>query len=145
MSILNLISEQKILSAMRKGDYENLAGAGKPIQWIDTSLVPEEKRLAFDLLQKNSYTLPWIEKKNKLHKRITAYRQALREWQMEQPDPSQPGQLPPSFKERLQEINRRIFDYNNSVPVETLQVSFIDANRELAAILDQFPETDPTG
>lgn len=52
----------KILrEAREQGAFDNLPGKGKPIQWEDESMVPEDQRLANRLLKHNNFTLDWIE------------------------------------------------------------------------------------
>ena len=51
------IVEQRILEAQKRGDFDNLPGAGKPLTFEDDSCVPEELRLAFKIL-KNAGCLP---------------------------------------------------------------------------------------
>lgn len=56
-SCLTQIAEQKILEAQKKGEFDNLSGAGKPLEFEDLSSVPEELRMAYKIL-KNSGCLP---------------------------------------------------------------------------------------
>ena len=51
------IVEERILTAQKKGDFENLDGSGKPLTLTDDYHVPEELRLAFKIL-KNADCLP---------------------------------------------------------------------------------------
>jgi len=146
MNILHQISEQKIQAALQHGDFENLSGAGKPIRWNDNLLAPEDKKLTFDLLQNNGFTLPWIEKGIEVRKGITKFRHSLREWFIENPSSSQFGELPTTLMDTLAGLNQKIIDYNRSVPVGALQVSFIDADRELELLRNEFPGcTSETG
>jgi hypothetical protein len=49
--------EERILAAQRNGEFENLAGAGKPLASEDMSRVPQELRMAYKIL-KNADCLP---------------------------------------------------------------------------------------
>ncbi len=51
------IAEAKIKEAIAKGDFDNLAGAGKPLVLDDDSQVPPELRMAYRVL-KNAGCLP---------------------------------------------------------------------------------------
>jgi len=51
------IAEERIQEALRRGDFENLEGRGKPIIYDDDSMVPEELRMAYKIL-KNADCLP---------------------------------------------------------------------------------------
>ncbi len=51
------IAEARILEAIEKGQFSNLAGAGKPLELEDLSQVPEELRMAYKIL-KNAGCVP---------------------------------------------------------------------------------------
>lgn len=57
MPIMPWLAEQRILEAMREGEFDNLAGSGKPLELEDLSGVPEELRMSFKIL-KNAGILP---------------------------------------------------------------------------------------
>jgi len=51
------LAEQRILEAQRNGEFDDLAGKGKPLQLEDHSSIPEELRMAYHVL-KNAKVLP---------------------------------------------------------------------------------------
>lgn len=51
------IADEKIREAIRKGEFDDLPGAGKPLPPEDDTMVPEELRVAFKIL-KNAGALP---------------------------------------------------------------------------------------
>ncbi|MBW1957560.1 MAG: DUF1992 domain-containing protein [Deltaproteobacteria bacterium] len=51
------IIEERILTAQKRGEFENLPGAGKPLKFEDDSFVSEELRLAYKIL-KNADCVP---------------------------------------------------------------------------------------
>jgi hypothetical protein len=51
------IVEERILTAQKRGEFENLPGAGKPLPVEDNRLISEELRLAYKIL-KNADCLP---------------------------------------------------------------------------------------
>ncbi|AET60511.1 hypothetical protein HPL003_18845 [Paenibacillus terrae HPL-003] len=57
MGMFSRMAEQKIVEAMAKGEFDNLAGAGKPLVIEDLSHVPEELRMSYKIL-KNANILP---------------------------------------------------------------------------------------
>jgi len=117
---------------MKSGAFDNLPGAGKPIRWTENSLAPEDEKLMFDLLQKNGFTIPWIEKGMEIRRLAAQFRQALKTWWEVEGSQSQNNQPDPILLEALAELNRKILDYNRSVPVESLQVSFLTIESETA-------------
>jgi hypothetical protein len=57
MEFINRIAEEKIKEAIRRGEFDNLPGAGKPLPPDDMENVPEELRVGFKLL-KNAGLIP---------------------------------------------------------------------------------------
>jgi len=57
VSFIERLAEQRILEAQRKGDFNDLAGKGKPLKIEDHSDVPEDLRMAYHVL-KNAHVLP---------------------------------------------------------------------------------------
>ncbi len=57
MDIFATIAEQKIREAMARGEFENLAGKGRPLPPDELAGVPEELRMAYKVL-KNAGCLP---------------------------------------------------------------------------------------
>ncbi|TJY41741.1 DUF1992 domain-containing protein [Cohnella pontilimi] len=51
------IADEKIREAIRKGEFDNLPGAGKPLPPEDDAMVPDELRMAYKVL-KNAGALP---------------------------------------------------------------------------------------
>lgn len=60
MWLIDSIAETRIKEAIDKGEFDNLPGAGKPLQLDDDSLVPEELRSAYRLLKNAGYVPPEI-------------------------------------------------------------------------------------
>jgi hypothetical protein len=54
---LDNIAERKIREAIENGEFDDLPGAGKPLDMEDDSNVPEDLRLAYKIL-KNADCLP---------------------------------------------------------------------------------------
>jgi hypothetical protein len=54
---LAAIAEERIQAAMRRGDFDNLPGAGQPLRLDDDPLVPPEVRIANRIL-KNAGLVP---------------------------------------------------------------------------------------
>ncbi|MDD2966730.1 MAG: DUF1992 domain-containing protein [Desulfovibrionaceae bacterium] len=54
-SIISMIAEQRIAEAQQQGAFDNLAGAGKPLQLEDDSAIPEDLRMAYKVLKNSGY------------------------------------------------------------------------------------------
>ncbi len=70
MSPFDRIVEETIKRAIEAGEFDNLSGIGKPIQWNDNPFTPEEWRMAEDLLRKNDLSYPWIDKRKEIERKI---------------------------------------------------------------------------
>lgn len=60
------IVEERILKAQRKGEFENLPGAGKPLMLENNRCVVEELRLAYKILKNADCVPPEIELKKEI-------------------------------------------------------------------------------
>lgn len=58
--------EQRILAAQKKGEFDNLHGSGKPIDFEDDSSIPEDLRMAYKMLKNADCTPPEIELKKQI-------------------------------------------------------------------------------
>ena len=57
VGFIERLAEQRILEAQRNGEFDNLAGKGKPLEIEDLSVLPEDLRMAYHVL-KNAHVLP---------------------------------------------------------------------------------------
>lgn len=62
------IVEERILVAQKKGEFDNLEGAGKPLKLDELAGVPEELRLAYKILKNANCLPPEIELKKEILK-----------------------------------------------------------------------------
>lgn len=60
------IVEERIKAAQRNGEFDNLEGAGKPLEHEDLSRIPQELRLAYKILKNADCLPPEIELKNEI-------------------------------------------------------------------------------
>lgn len=61
MSLLDQLAENEILAAQRKGEFDDLPGAGQPLQLDDDSHVPAELRAAYRILKNSGFLPPELE------------------------------------------------------------------------------------
>ena len=54
------VAEERIQEAMRKGAFDDLPGAGKPLELDDDRLVPAEVRVAYRILKNVGYVPPEV-------------------------------------------------------------------------------------
>lgn len=62
------IVEERIQDALRKGEFDNLPGSGKPLEFEDSSSIAEDLRLAYKILKNADCLPPEIELKKEIHK-----------------------------------------------------------------------------
>ena len=74
MSSLDAIAERRIREAQERGEFDDLPGAGAPLELDDDALVPEDLRAAYRVL-KNAGFLP-VELE--IHSEIREIEQLLR-------------------------------------------------------------------
>ena len=61
MMTLDAIAERHILEAQARGDFDDLPGAGAPLDLGDDALVPEDLRAAYRLLRNAGFVPPELE------------------------------------------------------------------------------------
>jgi len=73
MSVWEKIAEEKIREAMAAGEFDDLPGAGKPLDLSEYFSLPETTRLAFSILKNAGFVPREVE----LLKEIAALRELL--------------------------------------------------------------------
>ena len=61
VGLIDKLAEEKIAEAIRRGELDNLPGAGKPLHLDEDGLVPEELRAGFRLLKNAGYLAPGLQ------------------------------------------------------------------------------------
>jgi hypothetical protein len=56
MDLFQIVSEDRIKKAYKDGEFENLAGFGKPMKIDDLSGIPEDLRMAYKIMKNAGYT-----------------------------------------------------------------------------------------
>jgi len=137
--------ERIIDEAAKNGMFDDLPGKGKPLR-LGKNRQAGERALAYDLLQNNSYTLPWIAARQEMLDKIEAFRVALaRSWERFQQrlddaidvaERRAAREFWQSEKARLgeqmREINQAITALNLTIPVERLEILKLLWRKELA-------------
>ena len=54
------IAERRIIEAINRGEFDNLPGAGQPLELVDDSHVPEDLRMAYLMLKNAGFVPPEI-------------------------------------------------------------------------------------
>ncbi len=62
------IVEERIKRAQFKGEFDNLSGSGRPLEFPDDRHIPEDLRLAYKILKNADLLPPEIELKKEIHR-----------------------------------------------------------------------------
>jgi len=63
---MDRLVEERIRKAQEEGEFDNLPGAGRPLQLDDDLLVPEELRMVCRVLKNSGYLPPEVEELRQL-------------------------------------------------------------------------------
>lgn len=74
-SLFDILAEQRITDALRRGELDNLPGAGKPLVFDDELFVSPEQRMANKILRNAGFAPPEIA----LRREIAALRAEIAE------------------------------------------------------------------
>lgn len=127
MNILERIAEERIRQAMEAGAFEHLPGKGAPLNLEDNPFEAEEWRAAFHLLRAQGFSLPWIEERRAIEEAIADARRDLQQAR-QLDDPQAWSAARARYAARVAAINRRIREYNLSVPAPRFQRPLVSLN-----------------
>ncbi|MGB9723283.1 MAG: DnaJ family domain-containing protein [Chloroflexia bacterium] len=150
----HLLAERRILAAMERGEFDNLPGHGRPLQWRENPLVPPDWRLAFDLLERAGLAPDWIMRQAEIRTDLLALQERYaqeRRWMEERR--AALATMPPEerrqeqrrlrqaqarswqqIREFIERLNRKIADFNLLVPIVRLQYSPLNLTEALEAL-----------
>ena len=103
----HFVAERKIREAMEEGAFDNLEGAGKPLDLTEDPFEDPSLRMAHRLLKNNGIAPAWIEEA----KEIEAEASRLR---------ARGDDATDEFRASVDALNRRIFIYNLKAPAASL-------------------------
>lgn len=131
--------EEIIRRAMEEGKFDNLPGKGKPLNLDENPHIDPAWQLAYKMLAQHGFAPEWIETRQQIEEELAAARQALaRSWQWRQANAAGPlapqewEQAQTRFKETAEALNKRIRDYNLTIPADAFYRPLIDIGREIA-------------
>jgi len=136
------LADRRIQDAINAGEFDNLPGMGKPLNMDDNPFVPQDLRAAFKVLSNSGYAPDWIVLAQKIDSAIEQMRYNadrhfayLRE-QMARisTDPyaakrlrqevtrlkSEHRKAAKRHSDAIEEINRNIRTFNQTVPIASL-------------------------
>jgi DnaJ family protein C protein 28 len=139
-------TDDPIQKAMQDGQFDDLPGKGKPLNLDVNPFADPEWELAQHMLKNSGFSLPWIETRQEIEKDLAEIQAELRrawEWRQSAIAQDQPAsqiekdwqQGVNAFRERVLELNKRIRDYNLQAPSDRFHLFFLNADKEIAAIV----------
>lgn len=143
--------EEQIQEAMRKGVFDNLSGAGKPLDLPRNPYLDPEMEIAFKILQDHGFAPEWIEADKEVRGRIAKWRtRLLREWESysralavceRKPEPwrgVRRQQAEDAWQKRWSALQRELALLNHDIDILNLKIPLVwlhrprlDAQREL--------------
>ena len=70
MYTFHLIAEKRIQEAMSQGQFDNLPGKGKPLEFEDDSMVPEDLRMAYKILKNAGFIPPELQTEKEIRQAV---------------------------------------------------------------------------
>ncbi|HTM50440.1 MAG TPA: DUF1992 domain-containing protein [Bryobacteraceae bacterium] len=113
------IAERKIREAMEEGAFDDLAGKGRPLDLEEDPYEDPSLRMAHRLLRNNGFAPAWIEEAKDLELTIETLRRDIARG------------IAGRFRERIEEINRRILSHNLKTPSTRFHLSALDPDKLL--------------
>lgn len=66
MLLLDQIAEARIAEAIERGEFDDLPGAGKPLDLDGDALVPEDLRVAYRILKNSGFLPPELQTRREI-------------------------------------------------------------------------------
>jgi len=137
--------DEQVRRAIEAGKFNNLRGKGQPLQLEHHPFVDSDWALAHDLLRNGGFAPEFIERREAIEKELAqaremlrrtwAWRQgALREGQAKEKVEAEWGRVAATFRERMEELNKTIFDYNLLIPADVFYRQPVNPDLELNRI-----------
>jgi DnaJ family protein C protein 28 len=133
--------EEIIRRAMEEGQFDDLAGKGKPLKLEENFLEDPDWRMANHVLKSSGFSPPWVETRRDLEQQIEKVRSDLtRAWKryLQTTAKSQTAvakqeweRAVQRFHQEVAKINRQIFSYNLQAPLTRFQRPLLSVEREL--------------
>ena len=139
--------DEHINKAVQEGKFDNLPGKGKPLNMGEPNPHADpEWELAYHVIKEAGYTLPWIETIKEIETDIEAARKEVQrawKWYVIYLSAEAPKEkiLPEwesalkRFKHKLDNLNKRIRDYNLQVPNARFQRPILNFAQEVRKVM----------
>jgi hypothetical protein len=116
--------DRAIRKAMEEGEFKDLPGEGKPLEWDDDPNTPDDMKLAYKILRENDLAPDWIVQGRELEAKHEQFLARLKQAVASHND------MTPLAKE-IERFNREVVSYNLKVPRGVQHHSLINLQREI--------------
>ncbi len=138
----------RIEEAMRRGDFDNLSGRGKPLSLDNDPFVPEEQQMAFRLLKNNDLVPGWIADRKEMLRVVESWREQFQRivgeahgaWVAASTD-ARRVQIRDKWErwierwdDEVKDLNRRINTINLQQPITHLEIFKLRLDDELRKV-----------
>ncbi len=134
-------SADKIIEeAMRLGAFDDLAGKGQPLDLDVNPNADPEWELTYHLLKENGFAPAFIEERKVIEKDLAAARDSLaRAWvgRAAEGGSGRWTQARGQFEAQVAALNKKIRDYNLTVPHDRLARTLIQSEVEIARLAQE--------
>jgi hypothetical protein len=134
MSAWNGLVEQRILDGMSKGMFDNLRGAGRPLNLDDDAFVPPELKMAFRMLRSTGLAPLWVEMNKEIREdmaRMQRFREHVHS-RWERISAVEHHHVRQQYLDRINDINSKIVNYNILAPSSQVHMALLIVDEELA-------------
>lgn len=133
--------ERRIQEAMAAGAFDNLPGAGKPLNLDCNPYLDDSLELAYGVLKNNGYAPEWIARDKEIRQELEAARTQLwAAWKGRQADQAHDLSWQAAvmrFERVLAQLNRKIDNLNLIVPISSCQRLRLRLEDELRRLEDE--------
>lgn len=116
--------DRAIRKAMEDGEFKDLPGEGKPLEWHDDPNTPDEMKLAYKILRENDLAPDWIVQGRELEARQEQLLAQLQQAIAGHTDVT-------SLAKEIERFNRQVVSYNLKVPQGVQHRPLINLQREI--------------
>lgn len=142
LSNLESAIDKQIREAMERGDFDNLRGAGKPLNLARDPNVPEDWELAFNLLKNAGFAPDWIETRKQVdaeqEKIFAPLKRFLTHPPLNLKERARVQEtLIEQFRKQANELNKLIDTYNLKAPTPQVHLRRIRVEYEIERFLSE--------
>ena len=136
--------DKKIREAMERGEFDNLTGKGEPIDLSENPFEDPDWRTAHRMLRNAGFAPAWIEERKDIDAELAVARNNLarvwgilqnaRQTEHESSATARWQKALATFREKVDELNRRINAWNLKAPAVSFQRMRIDVEAEIRSL-----------